>query len=138
MEDAEAALLPFIDDSEDDSVGDVDADMRADKSRGRRLWDSRLLFPAGVDKWDNAGNCEAALGFECPCGNRCLSRVGDVVRLYEHRKKLRTHVGKNARSGALRDTLRDRLSEHYDAGLGRFSDSFVVSGVGGLCARGRT
>lgn len=48
---------------------------------------------------------------------------------------MRACVGKNKRSGRLRDVLRDMLSQHYDASLGTFSNSFVVNGIGGLCER---
>lgn len=130
------SLLQFVDGS--DASAGYEEDAGYEQQTGgmaRRLWDRRALFPAGVEKWDNAANCHAALTYECPCGGRCLSRVADVIALYDHRKQLRAHVGKNNRSGKLRDVLRDRLKEHYDADLGAFSQSFVVSGVGGICER---
>lgn len=102
---------------------------------GRRLWDTRALNPSGVSKWDNAANCAAALKYDCPCGEKCLSKVADVIELYNHRKKFRSRLGTHGRSGALRDTLRDMLAQHYDAQLGAFSNSFVVAGIGGMCER---
>lgn len=100
---------------------------------GRRLWDARTLFPAGVKRWDNTANCQAALSYDCPCQNKCLSKVGDVVQLYEHRRKLRSSCGSGGSD--LRDKLRQKLEEHYDDREGKFSQSFVVAGVGGLCER---
>lgn len=40
-----------------------------------------------------------------------------------------------ASSGVLRDTLRQKLEDHYDAAIGQFSKTFVVCGVGGICER---
>lgn len=118
--------------SDDEGLMSADA---VDSVPGRRLWDARVLHPAGVAKWDNTANCQAALAYKCPCDIACLSKVGDVIQIYEHRRKFRLRLGSKARSGALRDTLRELLAEHYDAGLGTFSNSFVVCGVGGMCDR---
>lgn len=150
--DDDNSLLQFVDDSDASAGYEDDAGYEHQNDAGyeqqnnagnaqqhgliaRRLWDKRALFPAGADKWDNAANCQAALRYDCPCGRRCLSKVADVIALYDHRKQLRAHIGKNIKSGKLRDVLRDRLKEHYDADLGAFSQSFVVSGVGGVCER---
>lgn len=118
--------LPALDDDEDMLAAGV--------TPGRRLWDKRVLFPAGVKRWDNTANCQAALAYECPCGQRCLSKVGDVLRLYEHRRSLRANC-RDVNTGQLRDKLRQKLEEHYDAEKGKFSQSFVVAGVGEICER---
>lgn len=118
--------------SDDDNLTSAET---GDSVPGRRLWDPRVVYPAGVAKWDNTANCQAALSYKCPCRSECLSKVGDVIQMYEHRRNFRLRLGSRARSGALRDTLRDLLAEHYDASLGTFSNSFVVCGVGGMCER---
>lgn len=114
--------------------GDEDYDVARSHIPGRRLWQSRVVYPRGVAKWDNTENCEAALRYECPCSEPCLARVGDILLLYEHRRKFRGGSQKVS-SGVLRDTLRDQLEAHYDAQLGHFSNSFVVGGVGRICER---
>lgn len=97
---------------------------------GRRLWDAEVVYPSGVHKWGDVKNCEAALRYDCPCGRYCLSTAGGVIELYEHRRKLRAMASKKD-MGGLRDTVRTVLAQHYDAGLRRFTESFVV----GRCAR---
>lgn len=119
-----------------DELSDNDDDLlSAGPMIGRRLWDNKAVYPAGVKKWDNTANCEAALHYNCPCGQQCLSKVGGVVRLYEHRRQLRARIGLNHGSGQMRDILRAKLAEHYDVGLRSFSASFVVAGVSGICER---
>lgn len=131
----EAIAAEELTDEECVEAHDDDEDMLgAGCKPGRRLWDARTLFPAGVKRWDNTANCQAALSYECPCGQRCLSKVGDVLRLYDHRRKLRAH-SRSLNKGELRDRLRDKLEEHYDAVERKFSQSFVVAGVGGVCER---
>lgn len=84
---------------------------------------------AGAQKWDNVANCNAALGYywvQVSVRERLLlKRVADPIRLYEHRRKVRAHMGTKSRSGALRDHLRERLAEHYDVEIRAFSQSFV-------------
>lgn len=101
---------------------------------GRRLWDGRQVYPNGVQNWRDAKNCEAAAQYDCPCGERCLSRMG-VIEIYEHRKELRKLVGRNGQGGNMRDVIRERLETHYDRSLGVMQNSFVVAGCGGICER---
>jgi len=130
------------DDEEDDKELDVeDEDLKAacgtqrvDGRSGRRLWDKRLIFPSGVSNWRDTANCAAALNFVCLCNKPCLARVGDVIKLYEHRKSLRVEMGKQ-KSGGMRDVLRQKLAAHYDSSSNTFQNSFVVGGVSGLCDR---
>jgi len=101
---------------------------------GRRLWDARKVYPSGVKLWRDTANCAAALKFECPCGEKCLSKVGDVIRLYEHRCQLRQET-RRAKAGGMRDALRAKLEAHYDSRLREFQQSFVVAGCAAICER---
>lgn len=92
------------------------------------------MYPAGVKKWDNTQNCNAAVEYDCPCGRHCLSRVGGIIPLYEHRKSFWKVVHTRG-SGGIRDILRKKLAEHYDASIGTFSNSFVVGCCGSVCER---
>lgn len=115
----------------DDSTGSPDVSPCANVGieAGRRLWDSTVVYPAGVNNWADALNCEAALQYACPCGKQCLSRAGGVINIYEHRRQIRV-MSEAAGSGGFRDTIRKLLAQHYDRVLGEFTSSFVV----GLCA----
>lgn len=104
------------------------------KVKGRRLWSSSVIYPAGAKKWRDTANCTAALSFVCPCAIACLSRVPSAIDLYEHRRQLRVLV-KSKGSGGLRDVLREELARHYDRGLRSFSQSFVVGDAGSICER---
>lgn len=97
---------------------------------GRRLWDADVVYPNGVDKWQDAQNCEAALNYDCPCGRYCLSAAGGLIDIYEHRRKVREIACKKD-LGGVRDTVRRLLAEHYDSTLRVFTNTFVV----GKCAR---
>lgn len=102
---------------------------------GRRLWDAEKVYPMGVADWSHALNCEAALRYECPCGNRCLSYAGGLIDIFEHRRRLRALAENKQASGGLRDTVRRLLSEHYDEGLRQFTSSFVVGKWPRTCER---
>lgn len=122
-------------DEEEDRDKDVELNKKDRRdSAPRRLWDSNLVYPAGVRKWDNTQNCNAAVEFVCPCGNRCLSHVGGLIAVYEHRKMFWAKVH-SAGSGGIRDVLRKTLTDHYDAALGTFTRSFVVGSYGRVCER---
>lgn len=101
---------------------------------GRRLWDTELVHPMGVANWHDASNCQAAMAYECPCGRACLSTAGTVIDIYEHRRQLRS-VACMREGGGLRDTVRRLLSQHYDAGLQKFTQSFVVGRCAHACER---
>ncbi|KAL3909223.1 MAG: hypothetical protein SGPRY_009505 [Prymnesium sp.] len=101
---------------------------------GRRLWSRNIIHPAGISKWGDAKNLMAAMEYACLCETACLSKVNSIMEMYEHRKQLRSEV-QNARSGSLRDVLRYKLAQHFDASLGVFTKSFVVGCVGGVCER---
>lgn len=101
---------------------------------GRRLWDANLVYPMGGANWSDARNCEAALRYECPCGNACLSHAGGVLDIYEHRRKLRA-LAENKELGGLRDTVRMILADHFDVGLRQFTNSFVVGKWPRACER---
>lgn len=115
-----------VDPSDDEDVRVLQLPMQP----ARRLWDSMVVYPMGVSNWSDARNCEAALHFQCPCGRECLSFAGGVIDIYEHRRKIRA-LAEKKEMGGLRDTVRRLLSAHYDSGLRRFTDTFVV----GRCAR---
>lgn len=101
---------------------------------GRRLWDASIVYPSGVSRWEDARNCAAALAYDCPCGQRCLSKVGDVIQLYNFRRSFRAEVSRKG-SGGIRDVLRKSLEKHFDRALGVFTNSFVVGDCGGVCER---
>lgn len=92
------------------------------------------MYPAGVRKWDNIENCRAALEFECPCGRRCLSRVGGLLELYEHRRCFWKRANQEG-GGGIRDVLRVSLAEHYDAPLCTFTNTFRVGKNAHVCER---
>lgn len=101
---------------------------------GRRYWDAKALFPAGVKNWQDARNCTAAMEYDCPCGEKCLARVGDVIQIYKHRQRFRTRTQQRG-SGGNRDVLRSDLAAHYDPSLRTFTNSFVVGNNGRVCER---
>ena len=75
-----------VEEDSDSESGDVEESVR---KPGARLWDASLVHPSGVRNWRDVPNCEAALRYECPCGKRCLARVGGAIQLYEYRRLLR-------------------------------------------------
>lgn len=121
-------------DESDDESDDERVAMLASIERGRRLWDSDIVFPMGVKNWSDAGNCKAAELYDCPCGRRCLSFAGGIIKIYEHRRQLREVAGTKG-MGGMRDTLRRHLSQHYDCALGEFTHSFVVGDCAHACER---
>lgn len=130
-------MLEIGDDSDVESKEDhniVEDTERSGSGPCRRLWDHHEVYPAGVKKWDNTQNCSAALQFDCPCGRRCLSRAGDLIAIYEHRRAFWKQV-RMKDSGGVRDVLRRNLAAHYDSTLGTFTNTFVVGCNAYVCER---
>lgn len=128
------------DDDADDSAsqcssGDVASTLRGHRFEpARRLWDSSKVYPAGVNHWSDTKNCEAALRYDCPCGNRCLSHAGSVIDIYEHRRQVRA-ISEAPGNGGFRDTIRRLLAQHFDSVLGQFTRTFVVGKYAYACER---
>lgn len=118
--------------SDDERCGGALALRPGGFERGRRLWDASVVYPMGVSNWADAKNCRAALHYDCPCGRQCLSTAGDVINIYEHRRKIRA-LAEQKSSGGFRDTIRRLLSEHFDAQTSTFTRSFVVGKCGHAC-----
>ena len=119
---------------ESDPSSDDEASHTASTGVGRRLFDGPALHPAGVGNWSDTRNCAAVLAYDCPCGRQCLHRVGDVIKIYEHRRLFRAGQ-QQVKSRTLRGQLRDSLAQHYDAVTKTFTPSFVVGSVGDVCER---
>lgn len=100
----------------------------------RRLWNSDEVFPAGVQNWRDSCNCTAALRYECPCGEMCLSKVGGIISLYEHRRLLRVAIRQRG-GGGMREEIKAALAARYDAASGTFARAFVVGENGRVCER---
>ena len=63
-----------------------------------------------------------------------MSRVGDAISVYEYRRLVRqraTALG----HGGLRDSVRNELSEQYNAAGGQFKRAFVVGKATDVCER---
>lgn len=122
--------------SEDDRMRALIGANRADSTGGggRRLWEPNVVYPMGVLNWSDAANCAAAMDYECPCGKRCLSYAGGVIKVYEHRRELRA-LANSQGMGGMRDTMRRQLLQHFDPTLGCFTNSFVVGDCSFACER---
>ena len=97
--------------------------------QGRRtVWNSSTVYPTGVKYWRDAANCQAAVDFDCPCGNWCLSKTKNgLTDIYEHRRQFRSAALRYG-VGQLRDRLRDELAYHYNLETGAFERTFKVGG----------
>lgn len=108
--------------------------------KGRRLWDSSLVYPNGVQNWCHLPNIFAAFAYECPCDHKCLARVkdchGDAAghALCFHRQGVRAKA-KELGQGGLRDHMASVYAAHYDKVNGVLTRSFVVGDVGDVCER---
>ena len=54
--------------------------------RRGELWAAKSVYPAGIASLLDEENLAAAREYECPCGNKCLSRVS-FIDVYEFRKE---------------------------------------------------
>ena len=105
--------------SENHSDGS-DNGVRLPQQPGRRLWEARLVAPAGVSDWSNTLNCTSALAYECPCGEQCLSRVSDNLELYKWRACQRQLAKK---VGGWRDFVRHEMESHFRKDTASFGRS---------------
>jgi len=109
-------------------------------TKGRRLWDSSIIYPNGVKNWCHLPNILAAFDYECPCDRRCLARIrarhGDAAGhvLCMHRQSVRAKA-KELGQGGLRDHMASAYTSHYNKVNKVFTQSFVVGDVGDVCER---
>ena len=131
---AEESHLESGDESGDESDDEPDDDhARATSTGSGKLWGPEQ-FPEGTKGpycWDWS-NIQAAQAWECPCEDRPNCIGAERIRPEElliHRKEICTTLRMNRR-----DTLRNRLGEHYSTTQRSFSRSFVVGGMHDCCA----